>query len=59
MFKLPCDKKRRPLYQKGNTNHVHVFLFALTLSTLGKKSADDVLNYISYFPQKTGFDISW
>ena len=26
-------------------------------SILGKMSADDILKYSSYFPQKTGFDI--
>ena len=30
----------------------------LTLSTLGKISADDILNYFSYFSLKAGLDIS-
>ena len=30
----------------------------LTLNTLSKLSADDILKYLSYFSQKTGFDIS-
>ena len=30
----------------------------ITLSTLGKTSADGILKYISYFTKKTGFDIS-
>ena len=35
-----------------------LYPFPLTLSTLGKNSADNILKYFSYFFQKTGFDIS-
>ena len=30
----------------------------LKISTLGKISADDILKYLLYFSQKTGFDMS-
>ena len=36
---------------------VQHFTVSLTLSSLGKNSADDILKWFSYFFQKTGFDI--
>ena len=56
----------KPELKKSAINHTIIFRLlydsnasaSLTLSMLGKKSADDILKQVFLFPQKIGFDIA-